>query len=346
MQLTAATISRMLNGTVHGNPEVTVSEPSKIEEGKEGSISFLANPKYEKYIYETQASIVLVDRSFEPKAELDCTLIRVTDVYNAMAQLLDWYQNGRSHYFEGISTQATIPTSATIGNGTSIGAFTYVATEVQIGANCYIHPQVFIGKGVKIGDDVTVYSGVRIYHDCVIGDNCTIHANTVIGADGFGFAPQSDGSYRKMAQIGNVVLEEQIEIGANSSIDRATMGSTVIRKGVKIDNLVQIGHNVEVGEYTVIAAQTGVAGSTKIGKYCMIGGQVGFAGHLTIADGTKIQAQSGIASSVEQENTALFGYPAIEYNKYIKSYAVFKMLPQLYKKINQLEKTLKRLLKD
>ncbi|MEM1327257.1 MAG: UDP-3-O-(3-hydroxymyristoyl)glucosamine N-acyltransferase [Bacteroidota bacterium] len=341
MQLTAATISQMLNGTVEGDPDVTVSRPSKIEEGQEGSISFLANPKYESYLYQTAASVVLVAVDFEPKSTFSCTLIRVPDVYNAMAQLLEWYQNGRSQYFEGISERASVHHTAVIGVGTSIGDFVYVATEAQIGDNCFIHPNAFIGKGVKIGKEVVIHSGARIYHDCVIGDRCTIHANTVIGADGFGFAPQEDGSYRKVAQIGNVVLEEQIEIGANTTIDRATMGSTIIRKGVKIDNLVQIGHNVEIGEYTVIAAQTGVAGSTKIGKRCMIGGQVGFVGHLTIADDTKIQAQSGIASSVKKEGTALFGYPAIEYSKYIKSYAVFKMLPQLYKKIHALEKLLR-----
>lgn len=338
MQLTAATISQMLNGTVQGDPEVTVSQPSKIEEGKEGSISFLANPKYEKYIYDTKASIVLVADSFQPKEAVHCTLIRVKNVSVAVAQLLKWYQNGHAQYFSGISEQTVIHDSVQIGAGTNIGQYTFIAEGAVIGENCHIHPQVFIGKNAIIGDQVVLYPGVRIQAECQVGDRCMIHANTVIGADGFGFAPQTDGSYQKIAQIGNVILEDEVEIGANTNVDRATMGSTIIRQGVKIDNLVQIAHNVEIGEHTVIAAQVGIAGSAKIGKYCMIGGQVGIAGHLTIADGTKIQAQSGISSSVTEKNKALFGSPAISYNDYIKSYAVFKMLPELYKKMAKLEK--------
>lgn len=340
MQLTAETISQMLNGTVEGDPKATVSRPSKIEEGEVGSISFLANPKYESYIYDTKASVVLVGQDFQPKTTVPCTLIRVSNVYASIASLLEWYQNGRNNYLNGISEQAEIHPSATIGEGSQIGSLTFIAPNAVIGLNCKIHPQVFIGKGVKIGNNVTLYPGVRIYADCEIGDHCMIHANAVIGADGFGFAPKEDGSYQKIAQIGNVVLESEVEVGANTTIDRATMGSTIIRKGVKIDNLVQIAHNVEIGAYTVIAAQAGIAGSTKIGKHCMIGGQVGFSGHLKIADGTKIQAQSGIASSIKKEGTALFGSPAIPYNQFIKSYAVFKKLPDLYKKIHQLEQKL------
>ncbi|MEM9887088.1 MAG: UDP-3-O-(3-hydroxymyristoyl)glucosamine N-acyltransferase [Bacteroidota bacterium] len=342
MQLTAETISQMLDGTVEGDASVAVSRPSKIEEGEQGSISFLANPKYESYIYNTKASIVLVGRDFQARTSVPCTLIRVKNVYAAMASLLEWYQNGRENYLKGISEQSDIHPSAQIGAGSHVGSYSFIAEGVIIGENCSIHPQVFIGKGVKIGNNVALYPGVKIYAACEIGDHCTIHANSVIGADGFGFAPKEDGSYQKIAQIGNVVLESEVEIGANTTIDRATMGSTMIRRGVKIDNLVQIAHNVEIGEYTVIAAQAGVAGSTKIGKRCMIGGQVGFSGHLKIADGTKIQAQSGIASSIRKEGTAVFGSPAIAYSQYVKSYAVFKQLPDLYKKLHQLEKRLAR----
>lgn len=343
MQLTAQAISQMLGGTIDGDPNTIITKPSKIEEGEEGSISFLSNPKYESYVYTTKASVVLVDQNFQPKQTINSTLIRVTNVYIAVAQLLEWYQNGLVEQWEGIASTAAVHETASIGENTIIGDYTIISEGACVGKNCKIYPQVFIGKNVILGDNITLYSGVKIYAACKIGDYCILHSNSVIGADGFGFAPDGSGSYQKIAQIGNVVIEQDVEIGANSTIDRATMGSTIIRKGAKIDNLVQIAHNVEIGEHTVIASQAGVAGSTKIGKYCQIGGQVGFSGHLKIADGTKIQAQSGIASSIKTENTAVFGSPAIPYIDYIKSYAVFKQLPKLYKTIHKLEKKIEEL---
>jgi UDP-3-O-[3-hydroxymyristoyl] glucosamine N-acyltransferase len=343
MQITARDLSTILNGTIEGDPEVLVSRPSKIEEGGEGTITFLANPKYENYIYDTTASVVLVSKDFSPSKTIQATLIRVEDVYNSIAMLLDKFGAQMNPQPEGISEQALVSEQADLATGVSVGAFTIISQNVKIGANTRIHDQVFIGEGVEIGENCVLHPGVKIYHACKIGSHCTIHSNSVIGADGFGFAPQEDGTFKKVSQIGNVVIEDNVDVGSNVTIDRATMGSTYIRKGVKIDNLVQIAHNVVVGENTVIAAQAGVAGSTKIGKNCMIGGQVGFAGHLEIADGTKIQAQSGLASSVKEKGQALFGSPAIPYNDYIKSYAVFKKLPALYKKLGTLEKELKEL---
>ncbi|MEN0048779.1 MAG: UDP-3-O-(3-hydroxymyristoyl)glucosamine N-acyltransferase [Bacteroidota bacterium] len=343
MQLTAQAISQMLGGIIEGDPNTIITRPSKIEEGEEGSISFLSNPKYESYVYTTEASAVLVNEDFQPKRAVNSTLIRVKNVYMAVAKLLEWYQDGLAEQWEGIASTAVVHETVHIGEATIIGDYSTISEGARIGKNCKIYPQVFIGKNVMLGDGITLYSGVKIYAACKIGDGCILHANSVIGADGFGFAPDGNGNYQKIAQIGNVVIEQNVEIGANTTIDRATMGSTIIRQGAKIDNLVQIAHNVEIGAHTVIAAQAGVAGSTKIGKYCQIGGQVGFSGHLKIADGTKIQAQSGIASSIKTENTAVFGSPAIPYNNYIKSYAVFKRLPQLYKTIHQLEQKVKEL---
>lgn len=342
MQLTAKVISELLNGTVEGNEDVVIEKPSKIEEGGAGTITFLANPKYEPYIYETTASVVLVARKFEPVRAVAATMIRVDDVYAAIGVLLSKFQEEQySNHSTGIAATAIVKIAPEdLPKSIFIGDFVVIEAGVKMGENCKIHPQAYIGKNVKIGNGVILYPGVKIYDDCVIGNQCVIHANTVIGGDGFGFAPQKDGTYSKIPQIGNVLIEDQVEIGANTTIDRATMSSTIIRKGVKIDNLVQIAHNVEIGENTVIAAQTGVAGSTKIGKNCRIGGQVGFAGHLQIADGTQIQAQSGIASSVKTPDQALFGSPAIAYSNYVKSYAVFKKLPELYKIINKLEKEL------
>jgi len=343
MQLTAQAISQMLGGTIEGDPNTIITKPSKIEEGEEGSISFLSNPKYESYVYTTEASVILVNQEFQPKQTFSSTLIRVENVYIAVAKLLEWYENGLAEQWEGIASTAIVHETANIGTDTIIGNYVTISENARIGKNCKIYPQVFIGKNVILGDDVTLYSGVKIYAACKIGNRCILHSNSVIGADGFGFAPDGNGSYQKIAQIGNVVIEQDVEIGANTTIDRATMGSTTIRQGTKIDNLVQIAHNVEIGEHTVIAAQAGVAGSTKIGKYCQIGGQVGFSGHLKIADGTKIQAQSGIASSIKTENTAVFGSPAIPYSDYIKSYSVFKQLPKLYKTIHKLEKRIEEL---
>lgn len=337
MQLSAQEIAKILDGSVEGDPEVSVSRPSKIEEGGEGTITFLANPKYEEFAYTTTASVLLVNRSFEPKKQIGATLIRVDDVYSALSTLLENF-GGQLDMNAGVSEYASVSASAELGEGVAVGMFSIIEANVKIGTGCKIAAQVFIGKNVQLGKNVTVYPGARILHDSVIGDNCTIHPNVVIGSDGFGFAPQDNGTYKKIPQTGNVIIENDVEIGSNTTIDRATMGSTIIRSGVKLDNLIQVAHNVEIGENTVVAAQTGIAGSTKIGKNCRIGGQVGFAGHLNIADGTQIQAQSGIASHVKEPNTALFGYPAIGYRDYVRSYAVFKKLPDLYRRIAELER--------
>ncbi|MCB0598260.1 MAG: UDP-3-O-(3-hydroxymyristoyl)glucosamine N-acyltransferase [Lewinellaceae bacterium] len=339
MQLSARELANFLDGIVEGDPEVKVNRPSRIEDGGEGTISFLGNPRYEEYAYTTTASILLVSRSFEARQPVSATLVRVEDVYGAVAKLLEKFGSD-NHEPAVISDQAFIDGTATLGDNVAVGPFTVVEAGASIGKGCRIKAQVFIGKGVKLGENVTVYPGARILDNCEIGNNCIIHSNVVIGSDGFGFALQEDGSYNKIAHVGQVVVEDQVEIGANTTIDRATMGATRIRKGVKLDNLIQVGHNVDIGENTVIAAQSGVAGSTKIGKSCRIGGQVGFVGHIEIADGTQIQAQSGIAAPIEKPNQAFFGSPAIDYKNYIRSYAVFKQLPELYKKIRELERQL------
>lgn len=340
MQVTVATIAELLGGTVEGNPEVLIDRPSKIEEGGAGSISFLGNLKYEAYAYTTTASALLVAHDFQPKTPIAATLIRVPDVYAAVATLLQQF-GGEQTRQPGISEQACISESARFGEGVTVGGQTVIEAGAQIGNHCIIYPQVYIGPGVKLGDHCLIYPGVRILKDCVLGKHCIVHANAVIGSDGFGFAPQEDGSYQKIAHVGNVLIEDEVEIGAQTSIDRATMGSTIIRRGVKLDNLIQVGHNVEIGEHTVIAAQAGIAGSTKIGRNCRIGGQVGFAGHITIADGTQIQAQSGLAASVEVPNQSLFGSPAIGYRDFIRAHAIFKKLPELYRQLARLEKKLK-----
>ncbi|MCG8330674.1 MAG: UDP-3-O-(3-hydroxymyristoyl)glucosamine N-acyltransferase [Chitinophagales bacterium] len=339
MQLSARELAAFLQGTVEGDPNVKVSRPSKIEEGGEGTISFLGNMKYEAYAYTTTASVLLVSNDFQPAKPVNPTLIRVPDVYAAVAQLLEQFGQ-QAPTTATISEAASIHPDANIGEGVSVAAMAVIEEGAQIGNGSIIMGQVYVGKDVKLGENVKLHPGVRILAGCEVGDNCIIHANTVIGSDGFGFAPQEDGSYKKVTHVGNVVIEQNVEIGACTTIDRATMGSTIIREGVKLDNLVQIGHNVEVGAHTVIAAQAGVAGSTKIGKHCRIGGQVGFVGHVQIADGTQIQAQSGVAGSVDEPNQALFGSPAIGYRDYIRSYAVFKQLPELYKKLRRLEKKL------
>lgn len=344
MQVKAKELALILNGQVEGDPEVAVSSPSKIEEGGSGTISFLGNLKYESYLYTTTASIVLVNRDFEPKEKVNATLIRVQDVYSAIALLLEKFQQ-RPDALPQISDRASVHEGAILGKSVSIGDFAVVEAEASVGSQTRIAAQVYIGRRAKIGSNVIIYPGVRILDDCVVGDYCIIHSNAVIGSDGFGFAPQEDGSYRKIAQIGNVILENHVEVGANTCIDRATMGSTIIRSGVKLDNLVQIAHNVEIKSNTVIAAQTGIAGSTKIGASCMIGGQVGFVGHISVADGTSIQAQTGVASSIKESGQAWFGTPAIKWKEYIKSYGVFKRLPQLDKELNQLSKKLAELTK-
>lgn len=342
MEFSAGQIAALLNGTVEGNPEATVSNLSKIEEGKPGTLSFLANPAYAHYIYDTDASIVIVNNSFslERPVKSGCTLIRVEDAYSCFAKLLEIYNQIKGDK-KGIEQPSFISSSAKHGNDCYIGAFAYLGENVTIGNNVKIYPNTYVGDNVRIGDNSVLYAGVKVYSDCVIGSYCTLHAGAVVGSDGFGFAPNSENNYSKVPQIGNVIIEDHVEIGSNTSIDRATLGSTIIRKGVKLDNLIQIAHNVEIGENTVIASQSGVAGSTKIGKNCMIGGQAGIIGHLKIADGVKIAAQSGIGHSIEKENEIVQGSPAFPHGEYTRSYVLFKNLPKLSKQINELEKKLK-----
>jgi UDP-3-O-[3-hydroxymyristoyl] glucosamine N-acyltransferase len=337
MEFTAATIAGFLKGEIEGNPEIKVNTVAKIEEGHEGALSFLANTKYEHYIYSTESSVVLVNKEFVPSKKIKSTLIRVENAYEAFASLLRLIDQSRPKK-KGIHTTAIIEKTAKIGSDVYIGAYTYIGENCTIGDGCSVYPQVFIGDSTTLGKDCAIYAGVKIYYDCIIGAGCIIHAGTVIGSDGFGFAPQSENEYLKIPQLGNVILEENVELGANVTIDRATMGSTIIRKGVKLDNLIQIGHNVEVGENCVMAAQTGISGSTKIGKNCLFGGQVGLAGHIKIANGTKIGAQAGILSPVKAENTIILGSPAIDYKQFLKSSVIFKKLPELKTKIDTMEK--------
>lgn len=337
MQISAKKLSQLLNGTIEGDPEVLVSQPSKIEEATKDSICFFANPKYEHYVYSTEASIILVSNDFQPTQEVKATMIRVEDVYKSVSFLLENFAKKNNGQAE-ISAQAAIHPSAKLGKNVAVGPFVVIEEGVEIGDNCTIQAQAFIGKKVKIGENVTVETGVKIYHECQIGNNCILHANVVIGSDGFGFAPEEDGTFKKIAQIGNVILEDNVEVGANTTIDRATMGSTIIREGVKLDNLIMVAHNVEIGKNTVIAAQSGIAGSTKIGKNCMVGGQVGFVGHITVANGVKVQAGTGVSRSVKEEGITIYGYPHLPYFDYLRSYNVFKKLPQLAKDIDKLKK--------
>lgn len=331
MQLTAAQLAQLLGGTVEGNPEVAVSNIGKIEEAQPHELTFLSNPKYEPQLYTSRAGIMLVSRAFTPRQPLAATLVRVENVYAALAALLEQVQQQRRPR-PGRGEFVRIDESAQIGDDAYVGDFVVIKNGVQIGAGAVIHPQVFLGENVRIGRNVTLHPGVRIYADCVLGDDCIIHANTVIGADGFGFAPQADGTYRKFPQVGNVVIGDRVEIGSNSTIDRGSMGPTRIGSGTKIDNLVMIAHNVEIGENTVIAAQAGVAGSTHIGDGCQIGGQAGFVGHIKVANGTKVQAQSGVNRSIRKEDTAVYGSPAFGYRDFLKSYALFRRLPELLNK--------------
>jgi UDP-3-O-[3-hydroxymyristoyl] glucosamine N-acyltransferase len=338
MQIAAKEIASMLGGSLEGDGEAVISKPGKIEEGGAGTLTFLANPKYENFAYSTEAAALLVQKDFKPSMPIAAkALIRVDDVYDAVRQLLEKFGEGRD-LAAGVSEKAFVHPQAKLSAGASVGTFSVIEEGAVIGEGSTIYPQVFIGKNVEVGKGCILYPGVKIYHDCKIGDHCILQANVVIGSDGFGFAPQTDGSYKKIPQIGNVIVEDHVEIGANTTIDRATLGSTVIRRGVKLDNLIMVAHNVEIGEDTVVAAQAGFAGSTKIGKNCRIGGQAGFVGHIAVADGTQVQAQSGVAAAVKQEGTALYGSPAIPYHDYLRSFAVFKKLPDLYKKINELEK--------
>jgi UDP-3-O-[3-hydroxymyristoyl] glucosamine N-acyltransferase len=344
MEFNAATLAGFLKGEIEGNPEVKVNTIAKIEEGQIGALSFLANPKYEHYIYETKSSIVLVNKSFVPSAKVHATLIRVENSYEAFASLLRLVDQARPRK-KGIHSTAIIETSAKIGSDVFIGPYAYIGENCVIGDGCSLYPHVYIGDNTKLGRNCTINPGVKIYHDCLVGEGCIIHAGSVIGSDGFGFAPQSDSEFMKIPQLGNVILEDLVEIGANVAIDRATIGSTIIRRGVKLDNLIQIGHNVEVGENTVMAGQTGIAGSTKVGKNCMFGGQVGIAGHLKIADGTKIGAQGGILGDIKEENTVILGSPAIDIKQFLRSSVVFKKLPELKTKIDLMEKEIESLKK-
>jgi UDP-3-O-[3-hydroxymyristoyl] glucosamine N-acyltransferase len=346
MQFTAAQIAMIINGKVEGNPDALVHSFGKIEEAQAGQLSFLANPKYEEYLYRTKATLVIINDSQELKEPVSATLIRVADAYSSFATLLAKYQEMATQKLTGIQEPSYISKSAKIGQQVYIGAFSYLGENVVLGNNVKIFPNVFLGDNVTINDNTMVHPGVKIYHDCVIGKNVTIHAGTVVGSDGFGFAPQADGSFKKVPQIGNVVVEDFVEIGANATIDRATIGSTLIKSGAKLDNLIQVAHNVEVGNNTVIAAQAGVSGSTKIGNNVMIGGQAGIVGHIQIADGSKINAQSGVSKSIKTPNAAVTGSPAFEYTSALRSQAVSRKLPELEKRIKELESLVKQLLTE
>lgn len=335
MQLTASQIAAACGGVVEGDGEVLISSFAKIEEGHEGAISFLANPKYAHYIYDTKSSAVLVNRSFEPEHEVKCTLIRVDDPYATVASLLDMVSKLMQENKTGIEQPCFIAEGVEIPEDAYIGAFAYVAKGVTLGRGVKIYPNAYIGENVVVGTGTVVYAGVKIYHHCVVGERCMIHAGAVIGADGFGFAPV-DGHYNKIPQIGNVVIEDDVEIGANTTIDRATMGSTRVKRGTKLDNLIQVAHNCVIGEHTVMAAQSGIAGSTKIGSHCAIGGQVGFAGHIEVGDRVQIGAQSGIPSSVKSDSR-IMGTPAIDAGKFARQVVLLKNLQSLFDRVKKLE---------
>lgn len=342
MEFTAQQIAEYIHGVIEGNPLVKVSSFSKIEEGKLGTLSFLSNPKYSHYIYESDASIILVNSDFKPEKSIKATLIRVENAYESLAVLLSLVEKNKTKK-SGISSLAYISPSAQIDENSYIAPFVFIGENVKVGSNASLHSGCSIDDNVILGENVTMYAGVKIYSECKIGNNCTLHSGAVIGSDGFGFAPKEDGTYRKIPQTGNVILEDDVEIGANSTIDRATLGSTIIRKGVKIDNLVQIAHNVEVGENTVIASQTGVSGSTKIGKQCTLAGQAGLAGHLHIADNTIIAAQTGVPNSVKEQGQILMGYPAIPLRDFQRSAIVFKSLPELQRMVYALQRKIEEL---
>ncbi len=344
MQFSAAQIAIIINGETEGDTSIAVSTFGKIEEAREGQLTFLANPKYEDYLYSTKASIIIINKNQELKEPVAATLIRVPDAYSAFAALLRRYQEIMTQQLTGVQQPAYITETAKLGENVFVGAFTYIGAAAQIGNNVKLFPGVYIGNNVSISDNTILYPGVKVYNDCVIGKNVTIHAGAVIGGDGFGFAPQPDGTYKKIPQIGNVVIEDFVEIGANAAIDRATIGSTIVHKGAKLDNLIQIAHNVEIGMNTVIAAQAGVSGSTKIGSNVMVGGQAGIVGHLHIADGAKINAQSGVSKSIKTPNLAVTGSPAYDYTSALRSQALSRSLPDMEKRIAELEKMVRQLL--
>ncbi len=344
MQFSATQIAILIDGKVEGNADAKVAFFGKIEDATQDELAFLANPKYEEYLYTTKAAIIIVNHSQELKQPVDATLIRVEDAYTAFAILLDKYQQIQNQQLTGIQQPAYVDATAKIGDQVFIGAFAYIGERVILANNVKIYPSAYIGNHVSIGENSIIHPGVKVYHHCVIGKNVVIHAGTVIGSDGFGFAPQANGTYVKVPQIGNVIIEDNVEIGANSTIDRATVGSTLIKAGAKLDNLLQIAHNVEIGNNAVIAAQAGISGSTKIGNNVMIGGQVGIVGHLQIADGTKINAQSGVSKSIKNVNTSVTGSPAFDYTAALRSQAMVRSLPKMEKRIEALEKLLKELL--
>jgi len=342
MQFSAAQIAMMIGGKVEGNAEIAVSSFGKIEEAKEGQLAFLANPKYEEHLYTTKASIIIVNEIQELKQPVAATLIRVPDAYSAFASLLDKYQQLVTQQLQGIQQPVYIDATATTGENVFIGAFAYLGQKVVVGNGSKIFPNVYLGDHVKVGENTIIHPGVKIYHHCIIGNNVVIHAGTVIGSDGFGFAPQQDGTFKKVPQIGNVIIEDGVEIGANATIDRATIGSTLIKTGAKLDNLLQIAHNVEVGTNTVIAAQAGVSGSTKIGNNVQIGGQAGIVGHIQIGDGARINAQSGVSKSIDA-GKAVTGSPAFDYTSALRSQATSRNLPDMEKRIKELERAVKEI---
>ncbi|UUV21222.1 UDP-3-O-(3-hydroxymyristoyl)glucosamine N-acyltransferase [Paenimyroides aestuarii] len=336
MKITAEQIAEVLNGTVVGDSTVEVFKLAKIEEGEQGAITFLSNAKYNNYLYTTKASIVIVNKTFQPLQPVKATMIQVEDSYKAFTKILE-YANQIKLMKSGIEQPSVISEGVSYGTDLYLGSFSYIGKNTKIGDNVKIYPNSFVGDNVVIGDDTILFAGARIYSETIIGKKCVIHSGTIIGSDGFGFAPNTDGTYDKIPQIGNVVIEDHVEIGSCTTIDRATLGSTIIRKGVKLDNQIQIAHNVEVGEHTVIASQTGVAGSTKIGKNCIIGGQVGIVGHITIGDNVRIQAQSGVGKSIK-DGEIIQGSPAMAYNDFSKSYVYFRKLPNIVKDVEELKK--------
>lgn len=346
MDFTATQISSLINGKIEGDAEISVSSFGKLEGAQPGQLAFLANPKYEEFLYSTKASVIIINNTQQIEKKVDATLIRVSDAYSAFATILRAHEKMATANLSGRQGPVYVAETATIGENVYIGAFTYIGENVIIGNNVKLFPQVFIGDNCTIDDGSILFPGVKIHHDCVIGKRVIIHAGSVIGGDGFGFAPQPDGSFKKIPQIGNVVVEDDVEIGSNAAIDRATLGSTLIRSGAKLDNLIQVAHNVEVGNNTVIAAQVGISGSTKIGNNVMIGGQAGIVGHIQIADGSKINGQSGVSKSIKTPNTAVTGSPAFDYSHALRSQILNRNLPELEKRIKELEQIVDRLVNE
>tara|TARA_R110000868_G_scaffold4211_13_gene26623 strand:- start:28209 stop:29234 length:1026 start_codon:yes stop_codon:yes gene_type:complete len=340
MKFTASQIAGILEGELEGNPDIAVDKLAKIEEGEQGSLTFLANPKYTPHIYTTKSSVTIVNRDFVAEHNLTTTIIKVDDAYESFSKLLEYYNQVKNNKV-GIENPSYIAGTASYGDDCYIGAFSYIGENTKVGHNVKIYPNAYVGDNVILGNNVIVYAGAKIYSESIIGNNCVIHSGAIVGSDGFGFAPNANGEFNKIPQTGNVILEDNVDVGAGTTIDRATLGSTILRKGVKLDNQIQIAHNVEIGEHTVIAAQSGVAGSAKIGKHCLIGGQVGIVGHITIGDNVRIQAQSGIGRNIKS-GEIIQGSPALTYGDYNKSYVHFKNLPKIINRINEIEKKIGR----